>query len=129
MFQWVRELLEIRYEFRERKLRLEEEKTQSEKICSSCEVLRMALDRANHEKEQLLSKILNPPKEEEVKEANEPLPIKSRHIPWRVRQQMLEEEDRVKAKVLQEHQENLKEANKASIQKLESKLGIANETN
>lgn len=109
MFNWLREILEIKYEFRERRNKLWKEQQQGsfeiekdKKVCESCETLRTQLEIANYEKSQLLSKILQePPVSKET--PTTPIMInRPRNVPWRVRQQMLEKEDREKARLIRE---------------------------
>jgi len=104
MFQWVKELLDIRYEYSERKKRLREVP------CKSCETLKIALERANYEREQLLNNLLKPNVVPERLVAPTPSssPIGRRHIPWPVKQQQLELEDKERAKAIRDFQENLK---------------------
>lgn len=107
MFNWLEELLEIKYRFKERK--------REGVVCNSCEILKSQLNLANIEKHELLSRILNPAVKEEPKINTEDLKPISRHtIPWKARQQMLENEDRIKANLI-------KNAPKAD-KKLESDL-------
>lgn len=89
MFAWLRELLEIRAEFRERK-----------KICPSCEALKEMLATANYEKKQLFDKLMleKPPVVDE--KPPEMTQVQPRMIPWRVKRQLLEQEDRKKAELL-----------------------------
>jgi len=96
MFNWLREYLEIRHEYWERK-----------QVCASCEVLRVELGKERREKEMLLQHVLTPtPKEEEIRIAPEPqVPVKAQHVPWRVRQQMLENDSREKARIMKEFQQ------------------------
>lgn len=124
MFGWFRELLEIRYEFRERKLRLSEEASERVNVCASCEVLKAALTRANFEKDQLLNKLLTPDVPAEVPKVLTSVSM-PKQMPFAVRRQMLEAEDRVKADTLKRQrieEEELK--NKLSIEKLEKELQI-----
>lgn len=92
-----------------------------EKKCSSCDVLRAMLESANYEKAQLLQTILNFGKPPEV--VSSPVedfkPIPSQRMPWNVRRQLLEQEDRAKAKILRDKE---KESNE--IAKLEKELKI-----
>lgn len=64
------------------------------------------LDIANFEKKQLLGNILNP-----VTETlnNEPIELGKRYVPWSVKRQMLEHEDKSRAE---------------SIKNLEKELGV-----
>lgn len=98
MFQWLKELYEIRRAARE-----------ESEVCKSCEVLKVQLERANYEREMLMNKLLMPTA------AAEPLkltpvtkPNTSRHIPFNVRRQILESEDREKARILREHADRMK---------------------
>jgi len=119
MFGWMRELLEIQYEFRERKQRIAEELNAKQYVCSTCEVLKVALERANYEKEQLLREVLKKDNDEpKPSEAPQPL-TKPRHMPWAVRRQMLEAEDRERARLLREA------AKPQPTEELEKELDVA----
>lgn len=115
MFNWYREWLQIRYEAQERALKLKQDLS----VCQSCEVLKTALDRANYEKEQLLIRLTQKP---EVVEKDPPVltQLPPKNIPWRVRQQMLEAEDRAAAAAL-------KKQKVESTAALEASMGIKNE--
>ena len=97
MFNWYRELLNIRYESHERTERLYRES----KVCQSCENLKHQLEVVYYEKKQLLEKILEKPTIETTKEPTM-VTLPSRNVPWNVRRQMLEQEDREKAKLIRE---------------------------
>jgi hypothetical protein len=76
--------------------------------CETCEVLRAQLDESNRERKELLHKLIDAPKAEPVTEKEEELvPIKPQFTPWRVRQQLLEAEDRKKKQLLDESIKNL----------------------
>ena len=89
--------------------------------CPVCEILRLQLDRVDNERRELLRRALAPtipeppltPTESEMK------PIGVNYIPWRVRQQMLEQEDRKTAQLMRDKQKE--------INQLEKELGVANE--
>jgi hypothetical protein len=123
MFHWLRELLEIKYEFRERRTKLTREVVTEEKVCQSCETLREQLAIANYEKSQVLNKLLKdpeptaPPVFQEVS--------KPKMIPWNVRRQMLEREDREKARALRSAAQPDVAAEKKSTEELEKELDIA----
>lgn len=86
--------------------------------CNTCEVLRAQLDESNRERRELLSRLLEPSKPEPSPvEEKEFVPIRPAFTPWRVRQQMLEQEDRAKATILKNRQKE--------IAKLEEELGVA----
>ena len=85
--------------------------------CSSCEVLRAHLADSERERRELLAKILERDKPELVTQPTEPdIPIQPQYVPWRVRQQMLESEDRKKAQIMRDREKE--------ISKLEGELGI-----
>lgn len=86
--------------------------------CDTCEVLRSQLDESNRERRELLSRLLDRDKvEPSLIEKEEPKAIQPQFTPWRVRQQMLEAEDRQKAKLMKERTEE--------IEKLEKELGVS----
>lgn len=91
--------------------------------CESCEILRSMLDESNRERKELLHRLLEPAKAEPPPApSEEPIPITSQFIPWRVRQQMLEQEDRKQAELMKQKQ---KEISTAQIDKLEKELEIS----
>lgn len=121
LLDWYKQWLEIRTEFRHRNTEVVKE----EKVCQSCETLRQQLEIANYEKEKLLSKILTTPeKEPDRTVAPEPQAVRPKTIPWRVRQQMLEHEDREKAKLLR-NAPKPDSTGKVSTDDLEKELDIA----
>jgi len=85
--------------------------------CQSCEVLRELLASTLHEKNKLLQLIV-PAKEAEV-EPEELKEVKPRFVPWAVRKQMLEKEDREAAKLKRNF-----ESTSADIEELEKELDI-----
>lgn len=127
MFNWLRELFELRYEYRARKLRLQSELENDRNLieqdnlkCESCEVLKIALERSNLEKDRLMERLFqnNLPSDITNQKPQEiPKPIMPRNIPWHVRQQILEREDREKARLM-------REAPKSDTEELERELGI-----
>lgn len=91
---------------------------QDSRICNSCETLKMEIERLRFENERLLTRILKEP--ERVETDTKPISLNPpKNIPWAVRRQMLEAEDRKKAQLL-------KNAPKPSdnIKDLENELGI-----
>lgn len=88
----------------------------AEKECSSCFTLLQQLAFERSEKERLLNLIIemNKPQAEVPQEPTEMKEI-SNVVPWRVRQQMLEQEDRAKAAVI-----------KRKTEELEKEVGISN---
>lgn len=103
MFNWLHHILEPHCPD------CKEEK-QENKVCYSCETLKSLLDTANYEKTQLLNALLaarNPTplaKEEVVI----PQAIPPRNLHWNARRQLLEAEDRKKAALLREKEEESK---------------------
>jgi len=86
--------------------------------CESCEILRMQLAESNAERKDLLHRLLDPQKVEPPPTPVEDFqPVTPNFTPWRVRQQMLEQEDRVKAKLIKDR--------KVEIEKLEKEVGIS----
>lgn len=122
MFAWLREFMEIRYEAKVAKLRLEQEAGHNR--CESCEVLKVELQRANIEKEKLLNKILEKPTDPPVEPISNITP--PRQIPWMVRRQMLEAEDREKARLMRESikPDTTPRFENDDVKDLEKELGI-----
>jgi hypothetical protein len=88
MFGWLEEFYRIRRENREL----------NAKPCEACEVLKVEISNLRRENTFLLSHALSSKTSEpERMEAPAPQPLSSRHVPWRVTQQKLETEDRIKA--------------------------------
>lgn len=90
MFNWLRELYEIRATYRK------------VEVCESCEALKQMNDHLRMDNEKLLRRILEPKVEPERIVAPEPMVPIHRNVPWRVKQQMLEAEDRQKANALRQ---------------------------
>lgn len=86
--------------------------------CLVCEVLREQLHRSEAERKELLARVLAPSiSPVESKTPDEELrPIKPQFTPWRVRQQMLEAEDRKQAQLLRQRTDEIEE--------LEKELGV-----
>lgn len=104
-----------------------------EAVNETVEILKHQLELANVEKAKLLQTVidLTHPIVNEVKsDAPEPLPLLPKYMPFSVRRQLLEQEDKVKAQVLAERkkEEDQLRASKQSIgesiKDLESELGI-----
>lgn len=111
------------------------EEAQDKSICQSCETLKHQLEIANYEKRQMLDTILRmgSPQPQSVPVRIEvPESIKSRTIPWVVRKQMLEAEDREKAKLMRAAENKaapakeipVEKTQEESIAELEKELGI-----
>lgn len=109
MWNWLRELYELRAEYRERKFNLA-------LPCEACEVLKTQLERANYEREQLINHLLKPPAPPDlVKPVPVTQPLNVRHMPFRVKQQILEAESREEARIMREHRETMKKADEQLI--------------
>lgn len=99
--------------------------------CKSCETLRFALEQAIYEKKLLLDKLIHPVSEPESVQ-QEIKPINRGTVPWRVRQQILESEDREKARILRANQAqdiNRDKEREESINELEREIGILESEN
>lgn len=94
--------------------------------CPTCEVLRFQLDESNRERRDLLQKFLERDRPESTSSVKieELQPIRPQFTPWRVRQQILEAEDRKQAQLLREKQKEMSEARKPNIEELEKELEI-----
>lgn len=88
-------------------------------VCPTCEVLKQQLDVANTECHNLLNRLTAKPEPEPIKEP--PQVTMPRSIPWSVRRQMLEAEDRERARLMREAPKP------ASTEELEKELEIAQE--
>jgi hypothetical protein len=86
--------------------------------CNTCEVLRAQLDESNRERRELLNRLLEPSKSEPLPPVKEEelRSIQPAFIPWRVKQQILEQEDRKSAELMKQ---KVKE-----IAELEHELGV-----
>jgi len=91
--------------------------------CPVCEVLREQLANSERERRELLQRALAPPVSESVPSVKEEelKPIGQTFIPWRVRQQMMEAEDRKRAQLMKDRT--------VEISNLEKELGIPDTTN
>ena len=97
--------------------------------CQTCEILRIQLDESNRERRELLHKLLDKDKPESVTPVKEEelRPMRPQFTPWRVRQQMLEAEDRKQAQLIRDKQREMAEARKPGIEELEKYLDIQTE--
>lgn len=80
------------------------EESEEARICKSCEILKISLEQANAEKSRLLELVIeknSPVIESRPAEEFKPITT-NRHIPWSVRKQMLEAEDRRSAQLMRE---------------------------
>lgn len=94
--------------------------------CSSCETLKQQLELSNFQNKQLLEKILHKDEPLNLIPKEELESIKPKLVPWHVKRQLLEAEDRERAKILKEKAEEIKSIKKKSTEELEKELGIEN---
>lgn len=88
--------------------------------CLVCEVLREQLYHSEAERKELLQRVLIPSMPiEPVTDVQVPKPITPPFMPWRLRQQILEQEDRHKAKVMRDKAKEIAD--------LEKELGVAHD--
>jgi hypothetical protein len=93
----------------------------------------MEIERLRIENSKLLDKLLITPSIESVTEPAEFKPILPRNVPWNVKRQILESQDREQAKLIKKQNESVSSSansnqssnqNKQSIQALEKELGV-----
>lgn len=90
----------------------------ADRICESCETLRIEIARLRDENEKLLDRILEKPEVAEIRKAAPVMQQMPKNVPWNVRRQMLEAEDRERAKIL-------RQVEKADVTDLEKELDVA----
>jgi hypothetical protein len=89
--------------------------------CVSCEILREQLAKSDAERRELLHRLLDKDKPDSAPVEKEDFePIKPKFMPWRVRQQILEQEDRKKAQLMKDKEKEIAE--------LERELGVNHAT-
>lgn len=100
---------------------------QESKVCSSCETLHQMLDQVNREKASLLESLLESTRPREIETIKIPEnniePLRPPHVSWRIKQQMLESEDRERAKLLSKKMQEIKES-KIDVSDLEAELDL-----
>lgn len=104
---------------------------QLEKECKSCDTLRGLLEAERFEKKTILNQLLemNKPQTEIRYEPVElPKPLKPSNTSWRIKQQELEEADRVKARIMKDREKQvgseIKIVETKTVEDLEKELGI-----
>ena len=100
MLNFIHRLLNPHCEHCAQERREKREELKDNKVCASCETLQRQLEIKNHECEQLLDKLLKEPEAPVTQSAPPISQVKPRTVPWAVRRQMLEAEDRKKAELL-----------------------------
>lgn len=112
--------------------RIEREESKEERVCNSCEILKTQVEQLRYDNEKLLNRMLEKPSVPSQPEVDNTTPIRmGRHIPWNVRRQALEAEDRQKAKLMREapkpiHAERVV-TTETTTDELESELGLETE--
>ena len=128
MWGWLREFYEIRLANHEARLRLKEQADERLSICQSCEVLKIEISKERREKEMLLNHLLTSRQESAPADDSprEPMPlINKRHIPWKVRQQELEQQDRqVAQRIMSEFKDRVQKSTHPNTDKLEESIGL-----
>lgn len=99
-----------------------------EEACDSCHMLRLENARLINENGRLLDRILNPIREEVIEKPASPIEMPKKHLPWRVRQQILEQEDRQAARARNEAAKPSKPSGPQTVQELEKELGVEDAT-
>ena len=103
LLDWYRQLIDIK----------------SSRECESCDTLRMQLAIANDNNRRLMDRILDVPVVEKEVDTTNLKPI-SGPLSWHARRQMLEAEDRAKAKVLKANESII--TAKTTIEELENEV-------
>ena len=108
---------------------------ESRNYCKSCELLQRALEAETLEKRQLLQKFVYTEVSTPTAVVNAPEPMLPKIVPWHIKRQMLEAEDREKAATIRRLEEEKRQANKnksesiesnsISIEELEKELGVS----
>ena len=84
--------------------------------CEACEILREQLHKSEAERRELLTRLLDKDKVEPPPTAVEEMkPITPQFTPWRVKQQMLEAEDRKKAQLMRDKAKEIEELEKELV--------------
>lgn len=100
----------------------------SDAPCETCELLREQLHKSDAERKELLHRLLEPAKVEPPSTVHEEFqPVTPQFTPWRVRQQLLEQEDRKKAQLMRSAAETargMRNEHTEQIDKLEEELGV-----
>lgn len=67
--------------------------------CNNCQVLSALLDTERYTNQRLLNRILKEDIEIPIVSEEKIEPIRNRHVPWKIQREMMEAEDREKAKL------------------------------
>ena len=83
------------------------------RTCEACEILREQLHKSEAERKELLHRLLDKDKVEPPPTMQEEYkPITPQFVPWRVKQQMLEAEDRKQSELLKKKAQEIAELEK-----------------
>lgn len=119
LINWYRELIELRQEIAAKKRELE--------YCESCETLKLQLALANDEKKQLLNRLLEKPEKTETEqEIVNPKAILPNRLTFSARRQMLEAEDRARAKVIRDNSaiKPVTSSKAVTVEEIEKEIGV-----
>ena len=119
LINWIREWKQMKREFAP---------VIPEHHCENCDTLRIQVEQLRQDNKTLLDRLLEKPAEREPASPEIFTPIKtsaSRHVPWSVRRQMLETEDREKAKLLKNAPKPADAVSQEDVADLEREVGIA----
>lgn len=116
---------------------LENQQIQESRVCESCETMKLELARVHELNNRLLDNLTRKPEEPEAPQPTEFKPIIPKSTPWNVRRQMLEAEDRAKARIERERSKesavNIPQIQVVSeprsrlgLSELEEELGVKN---
>lgn len=94
--------------------------------CVNCDMLRQLLADERENSKRLLSAVLHDDTKPSEPPADDvrPVNISKNAVPWRVRREMLETEDRQKAKLERQAREDNQPIRTVSIEELEKELGV-----
>jgi len=114
----------------ERLKELEREEARDNKVCVSCETLQRHVERLYFENDRLTQALIDSGNkqlsEPSAPETTNIHPIRPRNVPWSVRRQALEQEDRHKAKLMRDAPKPQTPAEVSDETKaLEEELGVA----
>lgn len=104
LLRWYERFLQIRLEAEGLRINLARER-----VCESCEYLKAEIEKKDQLVKELIDKLTDKPTETISTEQKQE-PIVPRFTPWRVRRQMMEAEDRVRAQKMRENQELMQQA-------------------
>ncbi len=122
LLDWYREYLEIKSE--------RAAKVRELNYCEACETLKLQLAIANEERKMLINKLTDKPEITEPKADDNVLkPLMPNRMNWNTRRQILESEDRERAKIIKKNQaitSNGTEGQVLTIHEIEKELGVEN---